>query len=108
MKGARAISICNQAVVGWAILCLATELVAGDSALTIQKTGEVVRVGIMGEDGKEYSLEALGALLNQGKSWLPLASIAPDSKSKPVFVYDPTCTSKPQNFYRLRLLQGSN
>jgi hypothetical protein len=92
--------------VAWsALVVLVSVGQAGESGLTIEKTGEIVRLGIFGEDGEEYSLEAVEALLNNGRAWRSVATVAPTAG--PVFVYDPTCTTKPQSFYRLRLLQGA-
>lgn len=73
--------------------------------LSIQADGKAVRLTISGEDGKEYSLESVEALLNQNANWRPVATVAPGRK--PAFVFDPTCSTRPQNFYRLRLLQGT-
>lgn len=72
----------------------------------IGRDRDTVQVTIRGEDGREYSLEAAEALLNEGARWKSVATVAP-AGNRPAVVLDPTCSTAPQNFYRLRLLQGS-
>ncbi|MBL9126853.1 MAG: hypothetical protein JNL97_04365 [Verrucomicrobiales bacterium] len=72
--------------------------------LGVVRDGGTVRLTLGGEDGAEYSVESLERLLNEGREWKSIATVAP--KDGPVLLYDPTCTVRPQNFYRLRLLQG--
>ncbi len=64
----------------------------------------IVRLTLQGEEGQEYSLETIESLLNAGHVWKSVATVAPGSG--PAALLDPTCTTRPQNFYRLRLLQG--
>jgi hypothetical protein len=80
----------------------------GDAAageLGIAGDRESIRLTLSGEDGKEYTLETVEALLNAGALWRPIATVKPGTG--PVFLYDPTCSTRPQSFYRLRLLQGA-
>jgi len=72
--------------------------------LGIRQDAGLVQLTLPGEDGKEYSLEAIQSFLD-GSRWEPVATVAPTNR--PVLLYDPTCTTRPQNFYRLRLLQGA-
>lgn len=88
-----------------ALACLLTALASRADALGIVREGEGVRLTITGADGKEYSLEAVEALLNGGREWRPVATVVPGQA--PVFVYDPICSTRPQNFYRLRMLSGT-
>jgi hypothetical protein len=74
--------------------------------LSIERDGGAVRLMLEGNGGKQYSLEAIEALLNAGSEWRPVATVA--SPGSPVFLYDPTCSTRPQNFYRLRLLQATS
>lgn len=76
-----------------------------DGALGIQRDGGTFRLTITGEDGREYSVEAIEAFLNQNAGWRSVARVAP--AQGPAFLYDPTCSTRPQSFYRLRLVQGS-
>lgn len=69
------------------------------------REGDSMRLMLSGEDGREYSVEAVESLLNEGHGWTSIATVAPTNR--PVMFYDPTCTTRPQNFYRMRLLQGS-
>ncbi|MCC6231711.1 MAG: hypothetical protein IT580_03660 [Verrucomicrobiales bacterium] len=78
---------------------------ANAQELGIGKEGDAVRLTLSGQDGQEYSVEAVEELLNRGAVWKPVATVA--TGSSPVLVYDPTCSTRPQNFYRLRLLQGT-
>ncbi len=78
---------------------------ASAQELGIGKEGDAVRLTLSGQDGQEYSVEAVEELLNRGAVWKPVATVA--TGASPVLVYDPTCSTRPQNFYRLRLLQGT-
>lgn len=78
-------------------------------ALDIERKGDAVQLNLRGDDGTEYSLEAVEALLNGGQpstqAWRPVATVAP--RSFPFSLLDPICSTKPQNFYRLRILQDT-
>lgn len=74
--------------------------------LAIDQADGPVRLTLQGEDGKEYSLEAIESMLNAGAVWKPVATVAPGA-NRPAVLLDPTCSTRPQNFYRLRLLQGA-
>lgn len=91
-------------------LCLLLVALGGPPAraaeVGIDRDTGTVRLSIRGDDGKEYSLEAVEALLNQGAVWKPVATVAP-VPGRPAVLLDPTCSTQPQNFYRLRLLQGA-
>ncbi|MBL9139656.1 MAG: hypothetical protein JNK85_27550 [Verrucomicrobiales bacterium] len=80
-----------------------------EPSLGIERNGDAVQLNLLGEQGAEYSLEAVEALLNQGQtstnSWRPIATVTP--RSTPFTLFDPICTTKPQNFYRLRVLQNT-
>ncbi len=78
---------------------------AGASEVGMVRDGGTVQLMLKGEDGKEYSVEAVEHLLNEGLGWTSIATVAPTNQ--PVMFYDPTCTTRPQNFYRLRLLSGA-
>lgn len=57
-----------------------------------------MRIRVMGEDGREYSIEALHN--GDGWSeWRPVATVAP--RQEPAFVYDPICSTQPQNFLKM-------
>ncbi len=75
------------------------------SELGIQQDSQGVQLRLLGDDGQEYSLEAVEAFLNSNATWRSVATVAPGRT--PAFLYDPTCSINRQNFYRLRLLQGS-
>ncbi len=70
------------------------------------REGGSLRLVMSGEDGAEYTLESVERLLNEGREWRGIATVAPEA-GRPVVLFDPTCTTRPQNFYRLRMLQGS-
>ncbi len=72
--------------------------------LGIRKDREAVQLTIRGEDGREYTLEALQDLLEKGQVWQPIATVAP--VGGPVSLGDPTCTVRPRNFFRLREMTG--
>jgi len=91
--------------VGFGILALGTLGRAAAAEVGMLRDGGTVQLMLKGEDGKEYSVEAVENLLNEGLGWTPIATVAPTNQ--PVMLFDPTCTTRPQNFYRLRLLSGS-
>ncbi|MBX3746537.1 MAG: hypothetical protein KF833_14610 [Verrucomicrobiae bacterium] len=92
---------------GLVLAGMVAAMTAQSNELGIARDAAGVRLAIAGEDGREYSLEALEALLNDGREWRPVATVAPGPGPGPVFVYDPICSTRPQNFYRLRLLSGT-
>lgn len=79
---------------------------APGAELAIDQKDGPVRLTLNGDDGKEYSVEALESLLNAGAVWKSVATVAPRA-NRPSVLLDPTCSTQAQNFYRLRLLQGA-
>ncbi|MGE3308335.1 MAG: hypothetical protein AB7O66_00075 [Limisphaerales bacterium] len=76
----------------------------GEAEVGMVRDGGTMRLMLKGDDGQEYSVEAVESFLNEGQEWQPIATVAP--ANGPVLLFDPTCTTRPQNFYRMRLLQG--
>lgn len=74
-------------------------------AVGIQQDGNAVSVVVPDASGKAFTLESLEQFLNAGHEWKPIATVAPTNR--PVVLYDPLCTTRPQSFYRLRLLKES-
>ncbi|MFN0069325.1 MAG: hypothetical protein ACKVYV_17015 [Limisphaerales bacterium] len=70
----------------------------------IRQAGGLVEVGVPADPGGAVAIEAQEAFL-AGAPWRSIATVG--ATNRPVFVADPTCSTKPQNFYRLRLLQGA-
>lgn len=93
--------------VGVMVLCLTASLARlGAADLQLERDGEAMRLSLRGAEGAEYSVESVEVLLNgPNPNWKSVATVAPGSG--PAFLYDPTCSTRPQNFYRLRLLQGT-
>ncbi len=83
---------------------LAGSAEAAEAEVGMVRDGDTMRLLLKGDDGQEYSVEAVEDFLNEGHEWQPIATVAP--KNGPVLLYDPTCSTRPQNFYRMRLLQG--
>jgi hypothetical protein len=91
--------------IGIGSLALGRVSAGGAAEVEMMRDGGTVQLMLKGEDGKEYSVEAVENLLNEGLGWAPIATVAPTNQ--PVMLFDPTCTTRPQNFYRLRLLSGA-
>ncbi|MCC7375887.1 MAG: hypothetical protein IT581_14615 [Verrucomicrobiales bacterium] len=81
---------------------------AAEPGLGIERSGDAVQLNLIGDNGAVYSLEAVEAFLNGASAdtnaWRPVATVAP--RTTPFSLFDPICSTKPQNFYRLRVLQN--
>lgn len=87
-----------------ALLAQPTPTISQDApTVGIQKDGAAVSIVIPGESGKVFTLESLEQFLNAGHEWKPIATVAPTNR--PAVLFDPTCTTRPQSFYRLRLMK---
>lgn len=87
----------------WCAGAAPAALVAAPAA-AIRQGPELIEVGVPAEDGREFAIES-AETLGPGAPWRPVATVG--TTNRPVFVADPTCATRPQNFYRLRLLQGA-
>ena len=90
------------ALVVW-LLGAAVEVLGAE--VGIVREGDSTQLRLQGGEGQEYSIESVERLLNGGREWKSIATVSP--ANRPVMFYDPMCTTRPQNFYRLRLMQGA-
>lgn len=83
---------------------VAPATLAAAPAAAIRQGPALIEVGVPAEDGREFAIESTETL-GPGAPWRAVATVG--TTNRPVFVADPTCATRPQNFYRLRLLQGA-
>lgn len=67
----------NVAALGLGVLAWGSWGRLGAAEVGLMREGGTVQLMLKGEDGKEYSVEAVENLLNEGLNWTPIATVAP-------------------------------